>query len=242
MAANPSLNNLYRAVEWFKTHDPTANTRIFAYFTTFIGILCLIIALLKVSQRAANPWHASPVVVALLLLHLVGDVDFDTLVKRSNKSWISPPDLPSPFHPTTKYSGPTAYALMFILVEEAVVFFRPSSGSNRRTKDYINTATFLFKVFLVTNSIGAQTTVPSIENSITYGPLEEKDMIARTSILHTLALSLGLAGFIGVVTATISSTFPDIVSLLDQLKLSFEGQSLAPLQKSTTNFHYSYSA
>jgi hypothetical protein len=228
MAANPSLNNLYRAIEWFQTHDPTTNTRIFAYFTTFIGILCCTVAITKVSLRAASPWHASPVVVALLLLHLVGDVDFDTLVKRSSKSWISPPDVPSPFHPATKYSGPTAYALMLILIGEAVVFFRPSSGSYRRTKDYIDAATFLFKVFLVTNSIGAQTTVPSIETSITYGPLEEKDMIARISILHTLAVSLGLAGFIVAVTATISSTLPDIVPLLDQLKLSFEGQSLAP--------------
>jgi hypothetical protein len=226
MAANPSLNNLYRAIEWFQTHDPTANTRIFAYFTTLIGILCLTIAILKISLRAANPWHTSPVVVALLLLHLVGSIDFDTLVKRSNKSWISPPDLPSPFHPTTKYSGPAAYSLIFILTEEAVVFFRPSSTSTPRTKDYIDAATFLFKVFLVTNSIGDQTTAPSIESIIVYGPLEEKDMIARTSILSSLAVSLCLAGFIVVVTATISSTLPDLASLLDQLRLSFEGQSL----------------
>jgi hypothetical protein len=242
MAANPSLNNLYRAIEWFQTHDPTTNMRIFAYFTTFIGILCCVIAISKVLQRAANPWQASPVVVALLLLHLVGDVDFNTLIKRSNKSWISPPDLPSPFHPTTKYSGPAAYALILILIQEAVVFFKLPSGSNRRTRDYIDVATFLFKVFWVTNSIGAQMTVPSIEDRIIYGPLEEKDMIARTSILHTLVVSLGLAGFIVGVTATISSTLPDIISLVDYVKLNFEGPSLTRLPTSITNLHYSYFA
>jgi hypothetical protein len=168
--AYPSPQNLYRASEWLASHGSLTTYQIFAYFAGVTAIIYSILVLTKFVMRTSVPWHVSPLLLASLLLHIVGDVRFGMIKERldQNISWLdllTAPELLSPFHELQEYSGPAAYVLVVLGCWEIInftVFQVMITVFSPKARNYSDWLVFLLTILLAFALIEPEIVLPLI--------------------------------------------------------------------------------
>jgi len=157
-------------------HDTPTNYRVLGTFAACIAILCCLVAFFKYFTRTSTRWNVSPLAVALLLLHLMSDIKFETLAQNTSGAtfWanvMSTIHLIHPVHGFRRYQGPVAYTLMVLGVWETLVFVLSPFILSQRHPRTRNTAEWLFYTVLMGFtfiSVDTQIDMPLVERTHQY--------------------------------------------------------------------------
>jgi hypothetical protein len=178
----------------------SVNFQLLGLFTTSIILMSCIVILFKTVTRSSTKWHASPIVIALLLFHSWGNLEFNTLADNiRNKDFRDLIDNlrrnAIQIHPLRTLAGPAGYIILSLAIWEVAVFFAspfllPSTHPKRR--NVVEWFAFLALMGLAAVSVDPMIVMPNENKGVqlSYKPEKRENMEAITIIAISFSFIL----------------------------------------------------